>query len=101
MNGVPPSLDEEGALRCPHCGQTSGIENRPPDSSGPSVYVHPDTDDYDSPAGTRGNYVRIDRWCSMCGTTFGLFIGNHKGTEYLCVLQREWTTPAEHTEENQ
>jgi hypothetical protein len=51
------------------------------------VTVHPDRNDYDSPVGTRGGYVRIDLVCGA-GHAFSLIIGNHKDTEVIGLVQR-------------
>lgn len=48
-----------------------------------SVYVHPDRDEYDSPARTRGGYVRIDHFCLNCEVGISFFVANAKGMEYL------------------
>lgn len=48
-----------------------------------AVTVHPDRDEYDSPAGTRGGYVEIRLTCGF--HDFSLLIGNHKGEEYITV----------------
>jgi len=89
--GPLPLTDYDGdqlswALLCPECGEM-GIDR--PDLGGDhaSVTVHPDRDDYDSPVGTRGGYVRIDLVC-CAGHAFSLIIGNHKGTEVIGLVQR-------------
>lgn len=39
---------------------------------------HPDHDDYDSPAGTRGEWLEIPAGCE-CGARLTLILSNHKG----------------------
>jgi hypothetical protein len=53
-----------------------------------SVTLAPDRDDYDSPAGTRGGYVRIDLHCPGDHHS-SLIIGNHKGAEILTMVARD------------
>jgi hypothetical protein len=50
------------ALLCPECG---GAIDRDHDAGGDheAITIQPDRDDYDSPIGTRGGYVRIDLHC--------------------------------------
>jgi hypothetical protein len=49
------------------------------------MVVWPDLDDYDSPAGLRGEFVIIPMECE-CGARFGLQITNHKGSQLLSML---------------
>ncbi|MBA6433870.1 hypothetical protein [Streptomyces sp. GMR22] len=49
--------------------------------------VQPDGDDYDSPLGTRGGYVRVDLTCSS-GHGFAFIMSNHKGAEFVGVVAR-------------
>ncbi|MET7303775.1 hypothetical protein [Embleya sp. NPDC005575] len=71
-------------LRCPSCGASS-IDRAGIGPDHESIVVHPDRDDYDSPLGTRGGYVRIDLVCST-GHEFAFVIGNHKGEEYIGLV---------------
>ncbi|MFJ6759514.1 hypothetical protein ACIQNK_31425 [Streptomyces sp. NPDC091273] len=71
-------------VQCPACG-IQEIERAMDGGDHESVAVHPDRDDYDSPLGTRGGYVRVDLACAA-GHGFALIIGNHKGAEYIGVV---------------
>ncbi|MFF4407217.1 hypothetical protein [Streptomyces sp. NPDC001404] len=71
-------------LACPACG--SDVVDRAgyaPDHE--AVTVHPDRDEYDSPLGTRGGYVRIDLECGE-GHGFAFIVGNHKGAEFVGIV---------------
>ncbi|MBD0671646.1 hypothetical protein [Streptomyces sp. CBMA156] len=79
-----PVWSRQWQLMCPACGdEIIDRANRGPDHE--SVTVSPDRDEYDSPLGTRGGYVRIDLECSG-GHSFAFVIGNHKGAEFLGVI---------------
>jgi hypothetical protein len=52
--------------------------------------VHPDHDDYDSPIGTRGGYVRVDLECSG-GHSYALIVASHKGAEFLGLVSVKGT----------
>lgn len=77
-------------LRCPECDEIN-IDRGAYFGSivGPDegVTTFWDEDEYQSPAGTRGGYIQIDMHCAE-GHSFSLFIGNHKGSEYLHVMSR-------------
>lgn len=74
-------------LNCPRCGdQMIDRENWEPDHL--AVTVHPDRDQRDSPLGTRGGYVQVDLQCSE-GHHFALIIANHKGMEFLGVVNAQ------------
>lgn len=75
-------------LHCPQCG-SDAIDRSVGDSSGPdheAVTIQPDRDGYESPIGTRGGYVNIALTCSR-GHGFALVIANHKGAEFIGVVQ--------------
>jgi hypothetical protein len=48
--------------------------------------MEPDRDEYVSPVGTRGGFVKIDLSCSA-GHRFDLVIGNHKGAEIIGIVR--------------
>ncbi|MGW7609185.1 hypothetical protein ACWGKW_18300 [Streptomyces sp. NPDC054766] len=73
-------------LKCPACG-IDEIERADVVGDHEAVTVHPDRDDYDSPLGTRGGYVRVDLTCSD-GHGFAFIMGNHKGAEFVGVVPR-------------
>lgn len=73
-------------LKCPACG-TESVENKDFAPDHEVATVNPDRDDYDSPLGTRGGYVRVDLTCGE-GHGFAFIIGNHKGAEFLGVVAR-------------
>jgi hypothetical protein len=76
-----------GLLACPEPGcRELGIDRCGGDDF--SVTLHPDRDEYDSPAGTRGGYVRIDYHCPS-DHQFSLIIGNQKGAEILSMVSRD------------
>lgn len=69
-------------LRCPECGEEC-VERHGGDDA--AVTVHPDRDQYDSPIGTRGGYVKVELFCPA-GHGFDLVIANHKGCEFIGVV---------------
>lgn len=73
-------------LMCPACG-ISEVEQAAAGGDHGAVTVQPDRDDYDSPLGTRGGYVRVDLTCAA-GHGFALIVGNHKGEEFVGVIPR-------------
>jgi hypothetical protein len=73
-------------LMCPACG-IAEVENMDFAPDHEVVTVQPDRDDYSSPLGTCGGYVRVDLTCAA-GHGFALVIGNHKGAEYVGVVPR-------------
>lgn len=92
--GSPDALRLVGAyqwqVHCPVCG--AGESDRAVVGGGDheAVTVHPDRDDYDSPIGTRGGYVRVDLECSG-GHSYALVVANHKGAEFLGLVPAEPT----------
>ena len=73
-------------LNCPHCGEVNVDRvDMAPDHL--AVTVHPDRDKYESPIGTRGGYVQIDLQCPH-GHAFALIIANHKGFEFIGIVDR-------------
>jgi hypothetical protein len=85
-------------LACPQCAapeiergdfdEESGtvVYDDTPSRDETSVTVHPDTDDYASPIGTRGGFVEVRMWCAA-GHAFKLVVANHKGAEYVAVVR--------------
>lgn len=73
-------------LKCPACGNDS-VDRADVTDDHEAVTVQPDRDDYDSPLGTRGGYVRVDLTCSD-GHGFAFIMGNHKGAEFIGVVPR-------------
>ena len=71
-------------LYCPVCG--SDCIDRLDYDDTRSVIVHPDRDDYGSPAGTRGGWVQIQLYCQS-GHHFDLLAGNHKGSEFVSLAE--------------
>lgn len=80
-NPTLPVFDQSGYLLCPWCKEPT-IEDMG------DILVFPDLDGYDSPAGTRGGYIRADLSC-CCGAQLSLFTGNHKGAHQVTLM--EWT----------
>jgi hypothetical protein len=73
-------------LNCPACG-IDEVERADETADHEAVTVHPDRDNYDSPLGTRGGYVRVDLTCSD-GHGFAFVMSNHKGAEFVGVVPR-------------
>jgi hypothetical protein len=82
-------------VHCPECA-ASEVERGPFDEGEneethdggdhQAVTVHPDTDSYISPIGTRGGYVNVELCCAA-GHAFRLVVANHKGAEYVGIVQ--------------
>lgn len=77
-----PVFTARGNLCCPSCGEYCGIETLEN-----SIEVRTDHDDYedDNQLRTRGGFVRIFMWCSLCGFHFNLTTGNHKGSQLMAA----------------
>lgn len=88
---------------CPECGteevergafdeETGTVAYDPDDEAADgddaAVTVHPDTDSYISPLGTRGGFVEVDLWCAA-GHVFQLVLANHKGAEYVGIVRNK------------
>lgn len=80
------SWNMQWQLNCPACGNGS-VDRADVADDHEAVTVQPDRDDYDSPLGTRGGYLRIDLTCSN-GHGFAFIVGNHKGAEFVGVVHR-------------
>ncbi|MFF4952566.1 hypothetical protein [Streptomyces chattanoogensis] len=87
MQRITPDWSMRWQLMCPACG-AGEVENVDYAPDHEAVTVHPDRDEYDSPIGTRGGYVRVDLECSAGGHGFALIVGNHKGAEFVGVVPR-------------
>jgi hypothetical protein len=83
QKGWLPNLAAEWTIHCPVCGSEL-IEHD--SGSKASVHVHPDRDEYDSPAGTRGEYILVQLFCDS-GHGFDLVTGNHKGQQQLAIVK--------------
>jgi hypothetical protein len=72
-------------INCPTCGDSTmdRIAFAAPDHE--AVTLHPDRDEYDSPIGTRGGYVRVELVCRD-GHHHALILANHKGHEILALI---------------
>jgi hypothetical protein len=70
-------------INCPTCGDSTmdRIAFAAPDHE--AVTLHPDRDEYDSPIGTRGGYVRVEL---VCRDDHALILANHKGHEILALI---------------
>jgi hypothetical protein len=73
-------------LQCPACG-SDAVDRVDETGDHEAVTVQPDRDDYESPLGNRGGYVRVDLTCSD-GHGFAFIMGNHKGAEFVGVVPR-------------
>lgn len=73
-------------LNCPACGNDA-VDRADVADDHEAVTVQPDRDDYDSPLGTRGGYLRVDLTCSN-GHGFAFIMGDHKGAEFVGVVPR-------------
>lgn len=80
------SWNMQWQLRCPACGNDA-VDRVDETGDHEAVTVQPDRDDYESPLGTRGGYVRVDLTCSG-GHGFAFIMGNHKGAEFVGVVPR-------------
>lgn len=78
MTTVVDAVLLNGDLTCPTCKDTT-IEAG-------DRYLYPNNDQYDSPAGTRGEFAVFLQWCGACGCDFALVIGNHKGVQRVQVV---------------
>ncbi|MEU9787790.1 hypothetical protein AB0H92_43730 [Streptomyces phaeochromogenes] len=85
-NSTSGSWNMKWRLKCPACG-IDEVERADETGDHEAVTVQPDRDDYDSPLGTRGGYVRVDLTCSD-GHGFAFIMGNHKGAEFVGVVHR-------------
>ena len=71
-------------INCPTCGDSTMDRTAfAPDHE--AVTLQPDRDEYDSPIGTRGGYVRVELVCPT-GHHHALILANHKGAEILAVI---------------
>lgn len=80
------SWNMQWQLKCPACGD-GAVERADVAGDHEAVTVQPDRDDYESPLGTRGGYLRVDLECSD-GHGFAFIMGNHKGAEFVGVVPR-------------
>lgn len=85
-DSAPGSWNLQWKLMCPACGICE-VERAADGGDHGAVTVQPDRDDYDSPLGTRGGYVRVDLTCAA-GHGFAFIVGNHKGEEFVGVVPR-------------
>lgn len=71
---------EQVRLECPKCRSWGfdGIEQ---------VTLFPDNDAYESPAGTRGEWLQFPTRCESCDTRYLLCIGNHKGDILIDLVE--------------
>jgi hypothetical protein len=85
--GEHPAGTLQWLLCCPTCGEEAVDRAGWTQGGGDheAVTIQPDRDDYDSPIGTRGGYLRVDLEC-VAGHGFALIVANHKGAEYLGVV---------------
>lgn len=69
---------DSSALLCPHCNDSLLHLGTP--------QCFPDRDAYDSPAGTRGEFIAIPLFCE-CGKKSSLLFGNHKGNLFVSIMK--------------
>ncbi|MGA2828723.1 MAG: hypothetical protein ABSF03_21685 [Streptosporangiaceae bacterium] len=87
LPGASPAGTLQWQLSCPVCGEDAVDRVGWTQGSGDheAVTMQPDRDDYGSPIGTRGGYLRVDLEC-VVGHGFALIVANHKGAEFVGVV---------------